>query len=195
MCSMALLSTLPYVHLTAFVFSIIAFAYFTQYHLYVCLFQQREPFQLLVAFTDILCSVFWIWYDGRYSGRPEISGRLRSPKAIYLFKNFFFEGMANYFSLKVIISSSFVIKSEQEFLTKEYRPPRVDMRDPNNQYMFSFHPHGVFPGTAIYGPKTNLWDHTVGYNSKTTVTTHCADIVFSVPLMREFPPVDVGDEC
>lgn len=64
---------------------------------------------------------------------------------------------------------------------------RVNLNDPRNQYIFSFHPHGVFPGTLVYCSKTTRWERAVGSNEQNFVSAHCADVVFSVPLQRELP--------
>ncbi|EPY26988.1 diacylglycerol acyltransferase [Strigomonas culicis] len=196
MCSMSLLSLLPYVHLIAFVISCAAVGYFAQYHLYTCLVQQKEPFVWTTCVSDVCCAVFWAWYDRRYAGRPEITGRLYSKKASNFFRKYVFEGMVRYFALRIVVCEPYLLASEKEFLETQPREveeafmkkmKRVDRNEPTNQYILSFHPHGIFPGTSIYAPKTNLWERVLGCNDKTIVTTHGADVIFSVPLMREFP--------
>ncbi|ESL08787.1 hypothetical protein TRSC58_03505 [Trypanosoma rangeli SC58] len=60
------------------------------------------------------------------------------------------------------------------------------MRDSSNQYIFAFHPHGVFAGSALCGIFSEAWKQKIGYNAKTYVSTHEASVVFNIPIIRDF---------
>lgn len=203
-------STLPYVHVMSFLLSVASLVYVLLYHLRDGLHAGLHPFSPIEFAVDVLGVVFWLWYRGRYTGRPEVSGRLQSTAATKFFQRHFFRGMCHYFSIQVLVSSSPAATEQAPATTttatvapNEEGPcaairatavspslqqvNRVDLNNPQNQYLFSFHPHGVFPGSSIIVPNTELWERTVGYNTQHFVSTHCADVVFSAPLMREFP--------
>lgn len=217
MCTMSCLSTIPYVHLLAFIFSVFCCGFFAQYHLYSCLFLHKAPFVPWKCLFDLSCALFWLWYGRRYVSRPEITGCYQSNKASRFFQTHVFQGMARWFSLKVVLADLYLLPSERGVITlvqasstaksatsggksgeardedggdalrSQTHRRAVDRRKPENQFLFSFHPHGVFPGTALYAPKTLQFERAVGANSVNFISTHCADVIFSVPLMREFP--------
>ena len=187
MCSMALLSNLPYMPIVMSIFSMCAFVYFVKYHLYDGAHIHKHAFEPAQCVADLAIAVFWLWYQRRYHGRPEITGRLQSRRATRFFQQYFFRGLAYYFSMRVIVGDGYVLPQEEPYVSDPSEVPRVNLNKPENQYIFSFHPHGVFPGTSLVVPKTEIWEKAVGHCEEHFVSTHCADIVFNVPLMREFP--------
>jgi hypothetical protein len=187
MCSMALLSNLPYMPVAMSIFSIGSFVYFLKYHFYDGVYIHKHALEPTQCVVDLVIAVFWLFYQRRYHGRPEITGRLQSRRATRFFQQYFFRGLAYYFSVRVIVSDGYVLPQEEPYVKDASELPRVDLSKPENQYMFSFHPHGVFPGTSIVIPKTEIWEKAVGRCKEHFVSTHCADIIFNVPLMREFP--------
>lgn len=185
MVTMSMLSSVPYIHLLAFVFSVISLGYFAEYHFYHCFHQQREAFILWQSISDLGCATFWVWYVRRYAGRPEMTGRFQNLRATRFFQKYFFEGISHFFRTRIISTSGAVLRCERAAGITAH--PKVDMSEAVNQYLFSFHPHGVFPGTAVYATKSAQWEKVIGHNQKHFISVHCADVVFSVPLMREFP--------
>jgi hypothetical protein len=119
---------------------------------------------------DMFSVVFWFMYNGRYVGKPEERGRFRSPRFIEFMKKVFFDDAATYFSLRVIAHP--LIKGK--------------LSDPRNQYIFGFHPHGVFPATAMYAPHTEAWMREMGSNQATYPVTHAATVLLNGPLVRDF---------
>lgn len=149
--------------------------------------------------NDLAVSLFWIWYNRRYVGQPHITGRFRSRKAIRFFQRYFFDGLMHYFSTRVVVCTPYTLpcdefcseanesqKEEEAEPTRRSRPVphRVNLYNVHNQYLFSFHPHGVFPGTTVTVPNTVEWEKVIGHNSYHFISIHCADVVFSVPMMR-----------
>ncbi|KPI86323.1 putative diacylglycerol acyltransferase [Leptomonas seymouri] len=187
MCSMALLSNLPYIPVAMSIFSMCSFVYFLKYHFYDGVYIHKHQLEPVQCVVDLTIAVFWLCYQRRYHGRPEITGRLQSRRATRFFQQYFFRGFVYYFSMRVVVGEGFVLPQEEPYVSDRSELPRVDLSNPKNQYMFSFHPHGVFPGTSIVVPKTEMWERAVGRCKEHFVSTHCADIVFNVPLMREFP--------
>ncbi|CBZ28257.1 putative diacylglycerol acyltransferase [Leishmania mexicana MHOM/GT/2001/U1103] len=117
------------------------------------------------------CAVLgaWLWYLPLYSGKPYHTGSQRSLRFTELARNYLFADAVKYFNFRVIVDD-----------------PAVQMRDDTSQYLFSFHPHGVFPGTALFASLTAEWALKVGVNAQRYVSTHVASIVFNVPLLRDF---------
>lgn len=187
MCSMALLSNLPYMPVAMSIFSICSFVYFIKYHFYDGVYVGKHALEPVQCVVDLAIAVFWLWYQRRYHGRPEVTGRLQSNRATRFFQRYFFRGLVYYFSMRVFVGEPTVLPQEEPYVADVHAVPRVDLSKPENQYMFSFHPHGVFPGTSMVAPKTEIWEKAVGSCKEHFVSTHCADIVFNVPLMREFP--------
>ncbi|KPA80999.1 putative diacylglycerol acyltransferase [Leptomonas pyrrhocoris] len=187
MCSMALLSNLPYMPIAMSIFSVCSFVYFLKYHFYDGLYTHKHELAPVQCVVDFAIAIFWLCYQRRYHGRPEITGRLESRRATRFFQQYFFRGFVYYFSMRVIVGDGYVLPQEEPYVSDRSEVPRVDLSNPKNQYMFSFHPHGVFPGTSMVVPKTEIWEKAVGRCKEHFVSTHCADIVFNVPLMRDFP--------
>ncbi|GET89810.1 diacylglycerol acyltransferase, putative [Leishmania tarentolae] len=117
------------------------------------------------------CAVLgvWLWYLPLYSGKPYHTGSQRSLRFTEFARNYLFADAVKYFNFRVIVDD-----------------PAVQMRDDTSQYLFSFHPHGVFPGTALFASLTAEWALKVGVNAKRYVSTHVASVVFNVPLLRDF---------
>ena len=126
--------------------------------------------QWIVSVVDLSIVAFWYWYNGTYSGKPEESGARRSPWFIQFMKTWFFDDAVQYFNLRVVAD----------------RTMKNKLADPKNKYIFAFHPHGVFPATAMYAPLTEQWRDELGHNSKTLVVGHAATILFNGPLIRDF---------
>ncbi|KAK7195302.1 Diacylglycerol acyltransferase [Novymonas esmeraldas] len=187
MCTMSMLSTLPYMPVAMLLFSVGAAAVFLQHHFYDCLYAGKYPFNPVHCVIDHAFAVFWLIYQRRYHGRPEVTGRLQSHAATRFFQRYFFRGLCYYFSMRVVVGDGHVLPEEEPYVADAAALPRVDLSKPGSQYIFSFHPHGVFPGTSIVVPKTELWEKAVGSSREHFVSTHCADVVLAAPLSREFP--------
>lgn len=183
------LSVIPYLQLTAFIMNTSFLGYFFHYYGYRCWYTKENPFITRHAAFDFFTGFFWIWYCTRFFGKPHLTGRAYRPRARAFLRNTIFHGSALYFNLKVIKVKPYVLEEEKPYLEERERhnPPSVDRTNPSNQYLFSFHPHGVFPGTSLYGPCTKFWEDEVGRNDTSIVTTHAADVIFSVPILREIP--------
>ncbi|ORC91750.1 putative diacylglycerol acyltransferase [Trypanosoma theileri] len=187
MVVMSCISTLPHVHLISTLTNVCALGYFLHYHIYACLLSGTSPFSLWKFIADTFATSFWLFYFNRFVGRPHLTGRLRNATARDFLYRWVFSGVAEYFDLRVIADKDDGDENDNNNNDKNKVGFRhVDMNDPTHQYLFSFHPHGIFPGTAMWAPITRQWDTTVGWNPKTYVTTHGADVIFSVPLMRDF---------
>ncbi|KAH9586445.1 Diacylglycerol acyltransferase [Trypanosoma melophagium] len=124
---------------------------------------------IICYLIDVLQLSFWLWYLPFYEGSPEETGSRRSLAFTRWATKHLFADAERYFSFRVI--------REDE---------SVDLRDSSNQYIFSFHPHGVFPGTALFCYLTDKWRRVLGWNTSTYLATHEATVIFNVPLMREF---------
>lgn len=159
-------------------FSTCGFIGFRTYQEYVQLFgagvQQSFTFggfliQSTCFVVDVAIMVGCMWYLRLYEGHPEFSGAQRSRWFIEFARRYIFSEVVRYFNLKIIVDDD-----------------SVHMRDPSKQYIFSFHPHGVFPGTALFCCLTEEWLRKVGSNSKHFISTHVASIIFNVPVIRDF---------
>lgn len=122
-----------------------------------------------VHVLDCLLLGFWLLYVPTYSGKPFHTGSQRSGGFTDFARNYLFADAQRYFRFSVIVDD-----------------PAVQMRDGTTQYLFSFHPHGVFPGTALFASLTGEWMRKVGLNAKRYVSTHVASIIFNVPIVRDF---------
>ncbi|KPI86324.1 putative diacylglycerol acyltransferase [Leptomonas seymouri] len=122
-----------------------------------------------VHILDCLLLGFWLLYIPTYSGKPFHTGAQRSEGFTEFARNYLFADAQRYFNFSVIVDD-----------------PQVQMRDGTTQYLFSFHPHGVFPGTALFASLTGEWMRKVGLNAKRYVSTHVASIIFNVPIVRDF---------
>ncbi|CCW60934.1 unnamed protein product [Phytomonas sp. EM1] len=152
--------------------------YLTYKEIVRCLDEFKEPrfdiwclvmSRFRVYVFDLLIMVLWILYIPSYQGKPYHTGSRRSPRFIKFMKHHVFSEVSKYFSFRLILDS-----------------PKVNLRDSSNNYLFSFHPHGVVPGTALFAPFTDMWQEKVGSNSKTCVVAHAASVVFNVPFIRDF---------
>jgi hypothetical protein len=124
----------------------------------------------IVTVVDMSIVVFWYKYNGRYAGKPEERGRFRSPRFIQFMKTWFFDDAAAYFNLRVVADPQMKGK----------------LADPKNQFIFGFHPHGVFPATAMYGPHTEAWKRELGWNPTSYPVGHAATVLLNGPLVRDF---------
>ncbi|KAK7195303.1 diacylglycerol acyltransferase [Novymonas esmeraldas] len=111
----------------------------------------------------------WLWYIPLYNGKPFHNGSQRSMWFTEFARNYLFSDAVKYFNFRIIVDD-----------------PAVQMRDDTTQYLFSFHPHGVFPGTALFASLTAEWALKIGLNARRYVSTHVASIIFNVPLVRDF---------
>ncbi|RNF25886.1 putative diacylglycerol acyltransferase [Trypanosoma conorhini] len=118
---------------------------------------------------DALELLVWLWYLPLYDGKPEETGKYRSLPFVKWAEKYLFRDIGNYFSYRVILEDD-----------------SVSMRDGGNQYIFAFHPHGVFAGSALCGIFSEAWAQKIGQNAKTYVSTHEASVVFNVPIIRDF---------
>jgi hypothetical protein len=125
---------------------------------------------VLRPLLDLSILYFWWRYIATFKGRLEEGGSRRSPRFIALIKRLFFDEAARYFQIKFIVHPSM----------------RGSLRDPAKQFLFTFHPHGVFPATAMYMTETDGWRQSIGGNSKTSITAHGASIIFNGPFLRDF---------
>lgn len=185
----SILSVIPYLQLTAFIMNTSFLGYFFHFYGYQCWYTQKNPLNISYAFIDFFTVFFWIWYCTRFFGKPHLTGRAYRPRARAFLRDTIFQGAGSYFNLKVIKVKPYVLEEERQYLDPSecLNPPEVDRSQASNQYLFSFHPHGVFPGTSLYGPCTNFWEDVVGKNDSSIVTTHAADVIFAVPILREIP--------
>lgn len=124
----------------------------------------------LVTVSDMSIVIFWYNYNSRFAGKPEERGRFRSPWFIDFMKTWFFDDAALYFNLKVVAHPAM----------------RGKLKDPTNQFIFGFHPHGVFPATAMYAPHTAQWQQELGSNPTTYPVGHAATVLMNSPLVRDF---------
>lgn len=124
---------------------------------------------VLVFIADVAILYGCIAYLTRYTRSPTTSGRLRSEGFIRFATKYLFSNCAKYYSFRIIVDDA-----------------KVHFRDSKNKYLFSFHPHGVFPGTALFAPFTDQWQEQLGSNPTTHVSTHVANVVLNVPLVRDF---------
>lgn len=186
MTIMCCLSPIPHLPLIMFAANTAAVGFFATYHLYFCRLQGAYEWRVGRCAGDLLLSLFWVWYDTRYFGQPHVSGRLLNPMIRRFCRRYLFNWTANYFKLQVIKTDPYTLPDEKPYLG-DNPAPSVDRSQPSNQYLFSFHPHGVFPGSSLYAPCTPMWEDVVGTNEKSVITTHCADVVFVSPFLRELP--------
>lgn len=118
---------------------------------------------------DIAIVYGCIAYLSRYKKSPTTSGCLRSEGFIRFATKYLFSNCAQYYNFRIIVDDTC-----------------VHFRDPKKKFLFSFHPHGVFPGTALFAPFTDQWQEKLGSNPTTHVSTHVASVVLNVPLVRDF---------
>ncbi|ORC91751.1 putative diacylglycerol acyltransferase [Trypanosoma theileri] len=124
---------------------------------------------LICYLIDVLQLSFWLWYLPFYEGNPEETGSRRNLAFTNWVRKYLFSDAERYFNFRVFRDDE-----------------TVDLRDSSNQYIFSFHPHGVFPGTALFCYFTEKWRRSIGWNTNTYLATHVATVIFNIPLMREF---------
>ncbi|KAG5501510.1 hypothetical protein JKF63_03339 [Porcisia hertigi] len=110
----------------------------------------------------------WLWYIPLYRGSPSCTGSQRSVRFTEFARKYLVPDVARFFSFRVIVDD-----------------PAVQLRDDTSQYVFSFHPHGVFPGTALFAALTEEWARKVGVHPRHYVSTHVAGSAFIVPLLRD----------
>ena len=122
------------------------------------------------AIADVLLLVFWAVYIPTLRGKPEEGGSRRSKRFIQFMKTWCFDDAVQYFSMRVVADPSMKRK----------------LADPKNKYVIAFHPHGVFPATAMYATFSDAWIKELGSNEKTHVVTHGATVLFNGPLLRDF---------
>eukprot|EP00796_Vickermania_ingenoplastis_P008655 gene8655-6082_t len=187
MTVMCCLSTIPHLPLIGFLVNTAVLGLFTHRYLYVSWYLGQSELDRWTCAGDLFAALFWTWYDTRYFGRPHITGRLFNRRVRYFFKHYVFYGAARYFNARVIRVKPYSIPEEVSHMGDQAPEPPVDRRDPKRQYLFSFHPHGVFPGSSLYLPCTSVWEDLIGVNEENRITTHGADVIFMCPIMRELP--------
>lgn len=152
------------------VYAVIGYLTYQKYVLYLGVGPSWWMARALGVHTlDCLLLGVWLWYIPLYSGKPFHTGSQRSARFTTFARNYLFSDVVRYFNFQVIVDD-----------------PAVQMRDGTTQYLFSFHPHGVFPGTALFASMTAEWALRVGINASRYVSTHVASIIFNVPLVRDF---------
>ncbi|EKF31956.1 diacylglycerol acyltransferase, putative [Trypanosoma cruzi marinkellei] len=119
--------------------------------------------------VDAVVLLGWLWYLPSYDGEPEEKGTYHSVEFVKWTQKYIFRDIDRYFNYRII--------REDESL---------NLRDSSHQYIFAFHPHGVYAGTALCGVFSDAWKQSIGYNSKTHVTTHEASVLFNIPIIRDF---------
>lgn len=129
-----------------------------------------HPISSLCIVFDAAVPVFWFFYTFSYSGFPEEHGYRRSKRFLAFFKRHFFDDAVRYFNLRVSAEPAI----------------RGKLNSESEQFLFGFHPHGVFPATAMYLAETDVWRETIGHNNKRCVSVHGATILFNGPLLRDF---------
>ncbi|RNF02615.1 putative diacylglycerol acyltransferase [Trypanosoma rangeli] len=177
------LSTIPHIHLISMLANVSLLGYFWHYHLYTCLVVGSEVFMPWKFVLDTLLTAFWPLYFHRFLGQPHVTGRLYSPRAKRFWSRWVYSAVANYFGLRVLVDEDESRQGEQQHHTPG---ERVNLNNPENKYLFSFHPHGVFPGTVMWATNTRQWAKAVGCNTENFLSVHCADVLFAVPMMRDF---------
>lgn len=189
MVFMSCLSFLSYAYLVASLFNTCFLGYVLHFYLYTCLVQGLAPLVVWKCVTDVGFTVFWLWYLRGYGKLPHITGCMCGAKSRDLFRTYLSPAIVDYFSARLIVDGrgkagrgKTVIYSNSEGEEENAGP---DHNDPSNKYIYSFHPHGVFPGTALWLPMSPQWEELIGRNEETIVTTHGADVIFAVPFMRD----------
>lgn len=185
MSLMSCFSTIPHLPFICFLSNTAILGFFLHHHFYMCWYAQRHPFHCWCCIGDLFAAALWVWYDTRYYGKPQINGRLYNKRVRNFFRNYVFSGAAHYFKIRVIRAEPYELEEEKAKGIAPESP--VDRSDPTKQYLFSFHPHGVFPGSSLYVPCTSVWDDVIGCNDQNRITTHAADVIFLCPFMRELP--------
>ncbi|CAD2215450.1 diacylglycerol acyltransferase [Angomonas deanei] len=120
-------------------------------------------------FLDLFLTLSWCFYLPTYEHAPQLSGARRSMWFTNFARRYLFSDLTTYFNFKIIVDD-----------------PTVEMGTDTTKYLFSFHPHGVFPGTALFCSLTEAWKEKVGINPGHYVSTHVASIIFNVPVIRDY---------
>nr|CCC52738.1 putative diacylglycerol acyltransferase, fragment [Trypanosoma vivax Y486] len=183
------LSTVPQIHLIVTIGNVCILGYFLHYHLNTCLWRGTEQFSLWNLSIDVVLEAFWLLYIKRYRGNPHITGRLFSSRARALFRQYVSPAMEGYFSLHLIVDKGTVKplgSTGRHQAAAGMEKCCVNHRNSREQYIYSFHPHGIFPGSALWVPMTKQWEKMVGTNAENIITTHGADVMFFVPFLRDF---------
>ncbi|CUG94057.1 diacylglycerol acyltransferase, putative, partial [Bodo saltans] len=144
--------------------------------------------------TDVLLLVFWVKYESMFRNKPQESGSLRSPWVVSLFERHIIPDVERYFNVKLVMDGTQkddgtgTPNVQDKNLLQSFDGERVApcLANANNRYIFSYHPHGVFPGTALILPFTEQWRCHLGWNALHCVTVHAAGIIFNVPMVRDF---------
>ncbi|CUG91922.1 diacylglycerol acyltransferase, putative [Bodo saltans] len=126
--------------------------------------------------ADVALPLFMIWYHRRFVGAPERNGQLTSGAfSSWLDRLGCFTGFASYFRLKVVVD----------------KPAGAHCWE-RGPVLFSYHPHGVFPGTTLLLQHTKAWQDAVriprsaqeGHHQRLSV--HAAGVIFRVAFLRDF---------
>lgn len=129
------------------------------------------PASVLPYLADVALVSFWLLYLPRYQGKPYYTGAQRSPRFIRWARKYIFADMARYFRFRLILDD----------------PAAVHLRSGGDRrFIFSFHPHGVFAGTALVCTQTREWAEKMGHAEHRHITTHVATIVLNIPVLRDF---------
>lgn len=187
MIILSFFSPVPHLPLIAFTCNTAFLGGLLSHYFYKYLYVREADAPYVTCFMNLAVTLFWTWYDTRFFQKPAVTGCLYSPTFRRWFQKYVNNGAAGYFSLKVIRVDTDEIEGERELMGDQQPEPPVDRSDPKKQYLFSFHPHGVFPGSSLYATACKTWDDVIGSNDENIIVTHAADVIFLCPLMREIP--------
>ena len=137
---------------------------------YSYLFQEGSEvlWNIFLLLEDFVCVIAWMYYSRSFFRRPEVTGsQYHQPFADWM-RRWVIDDVANYFSFRIIAEPK-----AKNFLGKAKK----------KKHILLLHPHGIFPGTAMWAPHTTEWMNKIG--SATTVTTHAASILFNGPFQRD----------
>ncbi|EAN99252.1 diacylglycerol acyltransferase, putative [Trypanosoma cruzi] len=182
MVVMSCFSTIPHIHLISMLVNVSLLGYFWHHHFHAFLLRGEGAFTPWKFVVDTVLTAYWPLYFHRFLGQPRVTGRLNSPRFKRLLRRWMLCAVAEHFSLSVIVDGKELNRGEKNHAQDDY----VNLNNPKNKYFFSFHPHGIFPGTALWVPNTPQWEEIVGKNTENFLSVHCADVIFAVPMLRDF---------
>eukprot|EP00128_Syssomonas_multiformis_P018233 Colp12_sorted_trinity150504_noHs@5996 len=94
-----------------------------------------------------------------YFNKPEVTGKREWPE--FRKHPFLWSLLERYFDGKVIATSPL---------------------DPQKQYLLAFHPHGIYPASALWAPHSQSWKEQL---PKVDIAAHSASVTFNVPIIRD----------
>jgi hypothetical protein len=118
------------------------------------------------ATLNVTAAALCVAYGCTYMGDAAEKGTRFSPRVIAWGQKTWLWGLQHYFSLRVISDGD-------ERICGDTGSPAV----------FGYHPHGVFPLTAVWMLRLRVWTKAVG--SSRRVVVHGASILFALPIVRD----------